>query len=156
MIEEPALVVACEDEYALVETQVQAACGSCQAGSGCGTSVLSSLFKRRYNQLRALNPIQAKPGQRVIIGLQEQALVLASLIVYLLPLVCMLLFAIGLQVIAESRQWQGGELSSMLGALAGLVIGFFLVRVFSRRHQRDRSYQAVILRKAPGTPIPFS
>lgn len=150
MIEESALVIACEEGYAFVETQVQAACGSCQAKSGCSTSVLSGLFKRRHNRLKVLNPIQASPGQRVIIGLQEQALVSFSLIAYLLPLLSMLLAAIGLQAAASYWQWRGGELASIVGGLSGLTIGFLLVKRFSRRHAYDPTYQAVILRQAPG------
>lgn len=156
MIEESATVLACDEGFAFVETQVQAACGSCQAQSGCSTSVLSGLFKRRNNRLKVLNPIQAKPGQHVIIGIQEQALVSVSLIAYLLPLLCMLLGAIGLQQATEYWQWQGGELGSILGGLSGLIFGLYLVRRFSHRHQHDPSYQAVILRQVAGTPIQFS
>ena len=155
MIEETAMVLDCDAGFAFVETQVQAACGSCQAQSGCSTSVLSGLFKRRHNRLKVLNPIQARPGQRVIIGIQEQALVSVSLMAYLLPLLSMILFAIGLQEATEYWQWQGGELGSILGGLCGLIIGLFLVKRFAYRHRHDRAYQAVILRQVAGTPIQF-
>jgi sigma-E factor negative regulatory protein RseC len=156
MIEESATVLACDEDFAFVETQVQAACGACQAQSGCSTSVLSGLFKRRNNRLKVLNPIQAKPGQRVIIGIQEQALVSVSLVAYLLPLLSLILGAVGIQEATEYWQWQGGELGSILGGLSGLIIGLYLVRSFSYRHQHDQSYQAVILRQVPDIPIHFS
>ena len=154
MIEESALVIACEAGFAIVETQAQAACGACRAKSGCGTSVLSGLFKRRHNRLKVLNPIQAAPGQRVIIGLQERAMVSISLAAYLMPLLSLLLGAIGLQQAAEYWQWRGGELASIMGGLSGLIIGLVLLKRFSHRHAYDPSYQAVILRRAPG--IQFS
>jgi sigma-E factor negative regulatory protein RseC len=154
MIEEFARVVICEEGFAIVETQTKAACGDCQAQSGCSTSILAGLFKRRHNRLKVLNPIQAVPGQRVIIGLPEQSLVSISLIAYLLPLASMLLAAIGFQEVAAYWQWQGGELASIIGGLSGLAIGLLLLRGFSRRHAQDPSYQAVILRQAPG--IQFS
>ncbi len=155
MIEESAMVLVSEEGFAIVETQVEAACGTCQAKSGCSTSVLSGLFKRRHNRLKVLNPIQARPGQHVIIGIQEQTLVSVSLIAYLMPLISMILCAIGLQEATEYWQWQGGELGSILGGLSGLIIGLYLVKRFSYRHQHDTSYQAVILRQAPGAPIQF-
>jgi sigma-E factor negative regulatory protein RseC len=147
-------VVACEEGFAIVETQAQAACGGCQAKSGCSTSVISGLFRRRRNRLKVLNPIQAVPGQQVIIGLQEQALVSISLVAYLLPLLSLLLGAIGLQEAAAQWQWHGGELASIIGGLSGLTLGLYLLKRFSHRHAYDPSYQAVILRQAPG--IQFS
>jgi len=155
MIEESALVIACEEGFAIVETQAQAACGSCGSRTGCSTSVLSGLFKRRHNRLKVLNPIQATPGQQVVIGLQEQALVTFSLVAYLLPLLSMLLGAIVLQEAATHWQWQGGELTSIIGGLAGFAAGLFLMQRFSRRHTHDPSYQAVILRQAPGIGVRF-
>jgi sigma-E factor negative regulatory protein RseC len=150
MIEESARVIACEAGFAIVETQVQAACGGCQAQAGCTTSVLAGLFKRRHNRLKVLNPIQAAPGQQVIVGLPEQSLVSISLVAYLLPLLGLLLGAIGLQEAAAYWLWRGGELASIIGGLSGLAIGLMLLRRFSRRHAYDPSYQPVILRPAPG------
>ena len=156
MIEESATVLTCEAEFAIVETQVKAACGACQAEHSCSTSVLSSLFKRRHSRLRVLNPIQAMPGQRVIIGLPEQALVNLSLISYLLPLLWMILLAIGAEKIAVLFAWKGVELMSISGGLLGLTIGLLLLRRFSHRSQHDASYQATILRQETSKPVQFS
>ncbi|PVV27727.1 MAG: peptide ABC transporter substrate-binding protein, partial [gamma proteobacterium symbiont of Ctena orbiculata] len=86
MIEEPATVISVDDGYAVVETQQRAACGTCASASSCSTSVLSGLFKRRHNRLRVSNPIHAKPGARVIIGVEENVFLKISFLVYLLPL----------------------------------------------------------------------
>ena len=154
MIEESALVVACDDEgYATVETQVRAACGSCSASSGCGTSVVAGLFKRRRNRLRVRNPIQAMPGQQVVVGLQEHSLVSASLMAYLLPLVCLILGAIAAQEAARYLDWSAVELVSIAGGLLGLFGGFALLRRFSRHTRQNPNYQAVILRRDIGEPI---
>lgn len=155
MIEESATVLACQEGYAIVETQVKAACGSCQAESSCSTSVLSGLFKRRQNSLKVLNPIQAKPGERVIIGLQERALVIVSLVAYLMPLVCMILLAITLQAAAEYWHWPNTELASIGGGLFGLTIGLILLKRFSSRSQRKPYYQAVILRQETSKSVQF-
>jgi sigma-E factor negative regulatory protein RseC len=155
MIEESALVVDCEQDFAIVETQVKAACGSCNSASGCSTSVLSGLFKRRHNRLRVRNSIRAVPGQRVVIGLQERALVSASLMAYLMPLLFLILGAIAAQQAALHWSWSATELWSIAGGLLGLIIGLALLRRFSLRSRRDPNYQAVILRPDIGRPVTF-
>ena len=153
MIEESALVVACDDGFAIVETQSRAACGSCSAGSGCSTSVLAGLFKRKQNRLRVLNPIQAVPGQRVVIGLRERALVSSSLMVYLVPLVCLLLGAIAMREAALHWAWPSAELGGIVGGLLGLILGFVPLRRFARISSRNPNYQAVVLRRETGEPF---
>lgn len=156
MIEENATVVRLEEDYAYVETAQRAACGSCQSAGSCSTTVLSGLFKRRRNQLKVLNPIQAQPGQQVIIGLQEQALLKVSLSAYLLPLASMLLSAILMQQLSERLQFSLGELPSIAGGLLGLIIGLFLFRRLSQGRSSDPGYQAVILRQAMSQQVPFA
>ncbi|KRT56206.1 SoxR reducing system RseC family protein [endosymbiont of Ridgeia piscesae] len=153
MIEESARVITCDGDYALVETQQQAACGSCQAGSSCGTSVIAGFFKRRHPQLRVRNPIEAKAGQQVVIGLDERALLRASLISYLLPIFTLILCAIaGLELV----RWMGigqGELGSIIGGLLGLIAGLIGAKSFASRHRADALYEPEILRSAYSHPI---
>ncbi len=155
MIEESATVVQVNDGYTIVTTRQRAACGSCQSAGSCSTTVLSGLFKRRQNQLRVLNPIAAKPGEQVIIGLQEQALLKVSFSAYLLPLACMLLSAIAMQRMSDRFMLPLGELPSIVGGLLGLIIGLFLFKRLSVRRSSDSNYQAVILRQAMTQQIPF-
>ncbi|MEJ2464177.1 MAG: SoxR reducing system RseC family protein [Candidatus Thiodiazotropha sp.] len=155
MIEESATVLQVDDGYAIVTTQQRAACGSCDNKGSCSTTVLSGLFKRRQNQLKVLNPIAAQPGEEVVIGLQEQALLKVSLTAYLLPLACMLLSAIIAQAMSERFMLLFGELPTILGGLLGLIIGLYLFRALSRRRASDPDYQAVILRQAMTQKVPF-
>ncbi|MCU7871567.1 MAG: SoxR reducing system RseC family protein [Candidatus Thiodiazotropha sp. (ex Lucinoma borealis)] len=156
MIEEPATVISLENDFAIVETQQRAACGSCSSVNSCSTTVLSGLFKRRHNRLKVANPIQARPGEQVIIGLQEQALLKVSFIAYLLPLVCMILVAILVQSLATQFAWQGGELPQVIGGLLGLISGFLLLKRLAEQRRDKPGYQPVILRQAKGTPVQFS
>jgi len=155
MIEEDATVVRVEDGYAIVETQQRAACGSCQSSGSCSTSVLSGLFKRSHCELRVLNPIAAKPGERVIIGLRETALLKVSFLAYLLPLACLLLMAVAAQQLSAHFVWVLGELPTILGGLLGLIIGLLLLRRSAARRATDPNYQAVILRQAASHPVSF-
>jgi sigma-E factor negative regulatory protein RseC len=155
MIEERATVVRLDEDYAVVETQQRAACGSCQSAGSCSTSVLSGLFKRRPNQLRVRNPIQAKPGEEVIIGLQEHALLKVSFGAYLLPLVCMLLSAMLIHHLTRDSMPLLGELPSIGGGLLGLIFEMYLFKALARRQASDPNYQAVILRQAMTQQVPF-
>ena len=155
MIEESAIVVRASDDYAIVETEQRAACGSCRSAGSCSTSLLSGLFKRRHNQLRVLNPIQAQPGERVVIGVRESALLKVSFSAYLLPLLSMLFMAIAIEQLTDRFLNRLGELPIIVGGLLGLVIGLLLFRRLSARRLLDPDYQAVILRPVMTQHVPL-
>ena len=142
--------------YAIVETQQKAACGSCSSAGSCSTTVLSGLFKRRHNQLRVLNPIDARPGQQVVIGLQERALLKVSFLAYLLPLAGMFLLAMLAQYQARTLGIGLGELPGILGGLLGFIAGLMLFRRISRDSSSNPDFQAVILRQAMSQPVHLS
>lgn len=147
MIEETAHVVEAEGDYAWVETERRSSCGSCSA-KGCGTGALSKILGRRSQRLKVLNPIDAKPGDTVVLGIHEQALLKGSLAVYIVPLLAML----GGALLGEglAPQWGGDpESMSLLFGLFGLAAGFFWLRLYNRRLSRDERFMAVILRNVP-------
>jgi sigma-E factor negative regulatory protein RseC len=155
MIEESAKVIRVEGEYAIVETAQRAACGACESQTGCSTSILAGLFKRRENQLKVINSVLAKPGEAVVIGLQEQALLKISILAYLLPIFSMLLMAVTLQGLVDYFIPSSGELPQVVGGLLGLIGGFLLMRTVTHRKRHDPSYQAIILRHADQVSVPF-
>lgn len=148
MIEENAIVISVEGNDAWVETRRQSSCSACSANKGCGTSVLSNVLGKRSSQVRVLNTLDVKPGEEVVIGIEEESLVRGSIAVYLVPLISMFLFAL----LAEWYAGNGNDLAAVTGAILGFVIGLFWLRKFSRKIYRDKRYQPVILRKIPGIP----
>ena len=65
----------------------------------------------------------ARVGDEVVIGLDEQSLLNASLIIYGLPLVLMVLASV------MAHNWAAGsDLGAIAGAVAGLGVGFWLVQ----------------------------
>jgi sigma-E factor negative regulatory protein RseC len=153
MIEETARIVRVDHEFAFVETQQRAPCGSCQSTGSCSTTVLAGLFKRRPNELKVLNAIDAKPGEQVVIGIQEGALVKISLLVYLIPLVGILAGAIIVQQTVGYLKLSMGELPQVVGGLLGLIGGLMLLQRFALKRDHDPGFQAVILRRANQTPV---
>ncbi len=154
MIEETAVVSRVAEGVAWVQTQRKTACGGCSLNKGCGVSVLEKMLGGRNSTLKVIDPLSARVGDDVVIGIHESALVKGSVAVYIVPLLTMILFAIfGSSVVAP---WYGlsAEGSSILMGLAGLAVGFGWVSVFSSRIKQDSHYQPVILRKTGYASVP--
>lgn len=152
MIEETAQVVSVEGEsgeYVWVETQRQSTCGGCAANQACGTSVLAKVLGTRRTRVRALNRSGAKVGDRVIVGIDESALIRGSLAVYAMPLLTLLGGGIVGALLSERLQVTGESLTLGLG-VAGLVAGLLWLKGFTRRIRNDSRYQPVVLRRVAG------
>ncbi len=143
MIEENAQVIRVDNQVAWVRTQRKSTCGQCQVQKGCGTQLFSKLFGNRMTELKVINTVQVEPGDEVIVGLHESALIKSALIMYLLPLMLMLIFSLMANLLVNQSQ-----LPVVFAGLFGLMCGFMLARRFARRHSMDSNYQPVILRRA--------
>ncbi|MEJ2610081.1 MAG: SoxR reducing system RseC family protein [Candidatus Thiodiazotropha sp.] len=153
MIEEVATVIRLDQEFAIVETQQHAPCGSCSSEGSCSTTILAGLFKRRNYQLKVLNRVDAKPGEQVIIGLQENILLKISFLTYLFPLISMILVAMLAAGIANFFDLSAGELPQVTGGLLGLISGLILIKKHAQKSRHDPDYQAVILRHANSASV---
>jgi sigma-E factor negative regulatory protein RseC len=153
VIEETARVIACDGELAQVQAERRSTCSGCSARSGCGSSVLDSVFGRKAVLMVARNPLQARPGERVIVGVTEKGLVQASLILYALPLLGLILFAILGQLAAERLPPSVGEIPSILAGLFGLIAGLAFARHRCVTPNTREAYPVVILRRADDTSI---
>lgn len=149
MIEETARVVAAEGEFVWVETQRQSTCGGCAARQGCGTATLAKVLGRRRTRVRALNRDAARVGDRVVVGIDEQALVRGSLAVYAVPLLGLLAGGV-LGALVQTRLQLAGEALTLVAGVAGLIAGLLWVKGFTRRIRGDSRYQPVVLRRLAG------
>ncbi len=146
MIEEQAIVLSSADGIAQVETRRDATCGGCSAQAGCGTVILSRIFGSRRTRFRVLNPVDAGPGDRVIVGFEEKMLVKASLMLYMVPLLSLILGGVAGQFGAEGVSLLSPEQGSILGGISGLLGGLYWVRLRTRHVGTHRRYTPVILR----------
>lgn len=146
MIEEQARVVAIEGQYALVETQRKSTCNSCAVNKGCGTAVVSKAFGRAPVQFRAINHLDAKVNQQVVIGIDERWLLRGSFAAYIVPLFLMLLCA-GIGEMIGARLWRAeAEGFTILAAFSGLLIGFLWLRRYTHHLRQQNVCQPMILR----------
>jgi len=155
VIEETALILNCDGEYADIETKPQSSCGGCASSGVCGTGVFSKVFGNRKSVVRVVNSLKAKAGDQVVIGLQESALSRVSLVFYLAPLFAMILLAIVGQEMALRMGYLSQDPFAILGGVIGLLTGLWLVRVFARKVQKDPHYQPVMLRFATSEKVAF-
>jgi sigma-E factor negative regulatory protein RseC len=120
MIEESGVVVAVEGEYAWVETQAKSACGHCDVGGSCGTSVLAKIFANKRNRVQVQNHLGLQQGDGAVIGISDEMLTRAALMAYMLPLVFMLVVAMMVSGMGANNAIVA--LSSGLGLLGGLLL----------------------------------
>lgn len=149
MIEEQAMVVEVGDGYAWVEAQRRSACSACSSSEGCSTATLAKAWSHRSMRVRAIAHLPLQPGDHVVVGLAEGALLSGSLLVYLLPLVTLLTGAI----LGQSVFAGAGDEPVMLSGAVGLGVGFWAARTGSRRWQNDARFQPVVLRRLVAAPM---
>jgi len=107
------------------------------------------MFAASTQEMKVLNPIDAKPGDAVVLGLEEGALLRSSLTVYIVPLVLLIIGGLFGEWMAPALDLEShSEFLSIPAALIGLAIGFMWVRHIGLRMARDDRYMAVILRRA--------
>lgn len=145
MIEERAQVVAVEGDSVLLQTQRQSSCGSCSVKSGCGTSVLAGIVGKKVTHLKVVNTLGAKPGDEVLLGMAEDALVLGSLLVYVIPLLMLLLGALTGESLA-AHLGMDAELMPVVGGALGFMLAIVLVRGLLHRTTAGSRMQPVMLR----------
>lgn len=139
MITETGKVVAVTGQHAWVQTIRTSACQSCAARNGCGQKVLASATGGRANQVRVVNSVNAQVGEDVTLGIDESALLGASLLVYALPLLLMVTASIIGHQLSE-----GSDFAAMAGAAAGLAFGFLISRKLQSRNAGN--YEPMLLR----------
>lgn len=128
VIEERAKVRSLQANHVEVEVQRQSACGSCAAKGGCGTSLLADWFPKRRWVFELPNHVDAKPGDSVILGLDEGYLQRGSLLLYASPLAGLLIGAI-----SGEQLFIGLGLSAELGSILLGLFGVFAALLAVRR-----------------------
>jgi sigma-E factor negative regulatory protein RseC len=127
MIEEEAYVADIADGQVWIEKSRGSACSGC--AESCPSAVAGGLFGDKRVRMKLACDLPLRPGDKVLVGVDEAALAGASLRIYLLPLLGLFAGALLGQSVA------GSDLASALGGLLGLgfsLAGLRFFRLFGR------------------------
>jgi sigma-E factor negative regulatory protein RseC len=156
MIEQTAAVVSVEGGYAWILPQrTSGGCGGCASKTSCSSSASPFDFfraDREPQKMRVLNPLYARPGDTVVVGMQGDALIIYSLLAYLLPLVSLIVFAI-LGHAVFGVLGLGAEAGAILSGTGGLFGGLKFANILCSRSFRSEGFQPVILRIQGQQPV---
>jgi sigma-E factor negative regulatory protein RseC len=156
MLIETGRVVAVEanEEALWVETIRQSTCGSCAANKGCGHGLLNRISDGRTGYIRVLSGAvaagQCAIDDQVRISIPERIILRGSMLVYMLPLVCMLASAVGADILWPAA----GQFVTVAGAMLGMTTGFALVRWHAWRPRQDSALQPTVIEVLPGATLP--
>jgi Positive regulator of sigma E activity len=145
MLTETGKIVRLDGNIAWVETMRQSVCGACQARKGCGQNLLNQLTGTTSYLRLSLNSNAGDVGEgdQVEIGIEEGAVVAASLLAYGLPLF-LLMFSI---VLAGLFQFAG--FWTFIACVAGLSAGITLNRLLIKHCFRASFFEPVLIRRIP-------
>jgi len=143
MVEGFAHVVAVEGGVAWLEPEQTSSCGSCASSSACGAKGIGTTASRlEARRFKLDNYAGLVVGERVVVGIRENALVKASLTAYAIPLAAML----GAGAMA---QWAAGSDGITMAAMvAGLVLGLGIARLSAGRLSSRGDLAPRFLRRA--------
>ncbi|MBF0142545.1 MAG: SoxR reducing system RseC family protein [Magnetococcales bacterium] len=153
MLQENGWVISVDGDHALVGSQPKAACGGCHSASSC--SALSFGAGNRLIEVKVLNTVGARAGDRVILEVEESRFLRASLLVYGIPLVALV---VGALLVASLAGFLGveSEAAEGVGAVAGLVFAFSSFGLFRRIAGiggRDSLCEPTIREVVDGLPV---
>lgn len=128
VVEGFAHVVAIEGRTVWLEPEQSSGCGSCAASSSCASKGIGTLASRLEARRFALeNHANLEVGDKVVVGIQHDALVQGSFIAYGIPLATMWLAA------AVAQSSAGKDIVTMAAMAAGLLLGLGLARFGATR-----------------------
>lgn len=139
MIEELAVIVKIENHEVWVENAPSSACGGCQQKSSCTTNAIGSVLKKKSVPVDC--DIQLKTGDQVMVAIDENLLLRASLLLYFVPLIALFTGA-GL---ADSLL--GTDLWIAFGAILSFLAALWLINKVQSRLLFNYYARPVVVRK---------
>jgi sigma-E factor negative regulatory protein RseC len=117
-------VVALDGEVAWLEPEQTGSCGGCAASGSCGAKGIGTLASRlEYRRFKIGNENNLAVGERIVVGIPDNALIKAAMTAYALPLTTLL-------SAGALAQWKfGSDLITMGAMVSGLLLGLFLARI---------------------------
>jgi sigma-E factor negative regulatory protein RseC len=139
-------VLSAEGRHARVKMQPGTHCAACSCAGLC------TPFGKDGMVVAAENPLGAIAGQKVRITYRAEAKAKASLILYIIPVLALL---IGAALGSSIDPFHNPDLSAVAAGLVFLCLSFWRIRGYAaRKYGRDPSYQPTISHVLPDSEPP--
>lgn len=135
-MEEIGRIMELNGKEALVKIERHSACSKCT--HKC--NLASSTHESDEIKVKVNNPIGASKGQLVKLEMREEPLVLASLIVYLIPLLGLITGYFAGIWLAPTLGYRAGEGIGIIGSLVFLAISFIMVRIIDNLLGKKKNF----------------
>lgn len=135
MLEMRGIVLSIDGNNAEISPLNGGGCGQCSSQNGCGSEKLSKVFcSSKPRKFVVNNMLGAKAGDEVIVVLEDGSLLRSAMRMYMLPLFTMMVGGFIGSSVVESGAMR--DMWSTIGAVAGLLIGFILIRALPERQSQ--------------------
>lgn len=131
---------------AWVLTTRSSACESCASRDHCKTGATG-----QTQEVEALNTAGARVGDRIQMTIKTGALLKATFLLYVFPILCMLGGAVAGNVLALGLTINPSAMAA-LGAFIALIASLVIVRIRGRRMGAHNAYRPEIIRILGRTP----
>ncbi len=140
MLVEHGTIVEVSDDALLVEVIQSGTCGTCAMQRGCGQGVLARYLASSHHVRVAILKSGHRTfsvGEQLELGIDEYAMVRAALLVYLVPVLCL----VGGSLVGGLHS----EPVSIVLAIVGVLASGCCVRFFNRKKADDPAYSPVVV-----------
>jgi sigma-E factor negative regulatory protein RseC len=131
MIEQKAKVVAVDEQKIWLDAERQSTCSSCSVKNGCGTGLLEKHVGKKFSRIAVDKTESVVAGQAVDVLIPEEKLLEGTFIVYIVPLLMLFLLS------ALMRFAEMSPVMEIIGGVAGLILGLFLVKLYLKNKKID-------------------
>lgn len=143
LVEGIAQVVAVDGNMAWLVPEQGSSCSGCGSSTACGSKGIGTMASRlEARRFQLVNDAGLRVGERVVLGIRENALLRASITAYIIPLAALLIAGVLAQWVA------GNDFVTMAAMLAGLVLGLWLARLRAGRLMARGELAPRFLRRA--------
>src|SRR5690554_2636502 len=140
-MEEMGIIINNKGKEALVKIRRHSLCSKCT--NKCQLA-MEDRHESEEIKVNVSNPLGAETGQMVKIEMGEQSLVIASLIVYIIPLVSLILGYFLGQFFMQTIGYTPTEGAGLIGSVLFLAISFLLIKSIDKIIGKKNEYKPTI------------